>query len=350
MTFLAFVLSFLLTIAVLPPIIRLAERKRIFDPSDDRKRHNRHVSALGGVGIFIGLVVSSAVFLPTDVRAEFIYLFSAYLLTFLLGILDDLKQTRSWLKFIIQIAAAFLLVVPGGIQFSSFQGLFTFFGLAEYSSIFFSMVFILLIINAFNFIDGIDSLSGTLGVLFLTAAAFWFYWSGDEVWLIISLSLIGGLIAFLFYNIHPAKIFMGDNGSQSIGLLIGAMAIHGIEGQIGGHHYASLLSGPAVAFSLLSIPLFDMLRVIILRVKSERFPFSPDHNHIHHLLIARGFSNNGIVLMLSLFTAGLFLLNLLCDALRIGVNYMMAGDFILTGLFFLIILRKKQASAITNPV
>lgn len=336
--------SFLLTFIAMPAVIKLASWKQLFDPPDGRKLHKRHISALGGVALFGTVMVSAVTFLDATQFSSFRYLFASYLLIFLLGVLDDLRQASYWLKLIVQVSAALVVVIPGELYFSSFQGLFAVFEISRVLGSVFAVAFIILVINAFNFIDGLDGLAALLGILILLPAALWFYYDGQEGWMAITLFMAGSLAGFMAYNRPPAMIFMGDSGSLSTGFLIAVAAIAFIERNIVismPHHF---LSSPAVAFSLLSVPLFDILRLTVIRLARGKSPFSPDLGHIHHHMLRKGIGNLGVLLILGGYTTLLFGINLLLDSLGLGVNYLMSLNFLLTAAFFAILLRGHRAS------
>jgi UDP-N-acetylmuramyl pentapeptide phosphotransferase/UDP-N-acetylglucosamine-1-phosphate transferase len=154
------------------------------------------------------------------------------------------------------------------------------------------MFTILVIINAFNLIDGINGLTGSLATLISITLGTWFFLVDRADLAIIAFSLAGATIAFLKYNITPARIFMGDTGSMLIGLISAILVIEFIEihTEIQGSPYA-FTSVPAVAIGILILPLFDTFRVFILRIFRKRSPLSPDRSHIHHLLLDSGLSH-----------------------------------------------------------
>ena len=348
MGLLYFAFSFLLTFVAMPAVIRLAEWKQLFDLPDGRKVHRDHISALGGIAMFGTMLVSSFTFLDMAHFTEFRNFLAAYVLIFLLGVLDDLRQASYWLKLIVQVSAALVLVIPGELCFTSFQGLFSVFEISHTLGSIFTVAFIILVINAFNFIDGIDGLAGMLGFLILTFFALWFYSAGFDSWKAMSVFMAGSLLAFLAYNRPPARIFMGDSGSLSTGFVIAGAAIAFIEGNIRPDVPLRLMSAPAVAFSVMAIPLFDTLRLILLRIIRGRSPFSPDQAHIHHILLRRGWSHHAVLVLLGGYTLLLVALNLYLDLKGLGVNYLMALDFVLTGLFYgLLVLRKDRSPSAT---
>jgi UDP-N-acetylmuramyl pentapeptide phosphotransferase/UDP-N-acetylglucosamine-1-phosphate transferase len=157
-----------------------------------------------------------------------------------------------------------------------------------------SYMTIIVIVNAFNLIDGVDGLAGSLGIL--TTAVFGLYFSMAHMpaYAVMSFSLTGALCAFLVYNYHPAKIFMGDSGSLLLGLINAVLAIKFISVADASNGSFPIDSSVAVGFSILLIPLMDTLRVFGVRIMKGRSPFSPDRNHIHHLLLDRGLNHSQV--------------------------------------------------------
>ena len=202
-----------------------------------------------------------------------------------------------------------VLVVFADIRLTSLYGVFGFEELGYFYSIIFSLFTMIVIINAFNLIDGINGLSGSVSTLVALFFGIWFMLVGRIELAIIALSLAGAMLAFLRYNLTPAKIFMGDTGSLLAGAVMAILAISFIEQ----HNYLTnspyaFIAAPAVAFSLLILPLFDTLRVFILRVIKGQSPFRPDRNHIHHLLIDAGLSHGQAVVILMTFNVVAFVL------------------------------------------
>ena len=154
--------------------------------------------------------------------------------------------------------------------------------------------------NSINLIDGLDGLAGSLSLVILGAYGSWFMLAGFEQAAYVCLAIIGGIIAFLFFNWQPSRIFMGDTGALTLGLTCAAMSILFINFNFGlaPDHPAKLTSGVATSICVLIVPLSDTLRVFIIRILSGRSPFSADTNHLHHLLIRCGFTHSGVVKVL----------------------------------------------------
>ena len=203
-----------------------------------------------------------------------------------------------------QIFAALIVVYKANIKLTSMYGIFGIYELPVVVSVLLSIFTILVIINAFNLIDGINGLSGSIGALIALTLGSWFLQIDRIDLAIVAFALTGSTIAFLKYNVTPAKIFMGDTGSLLLGLVCSILAIEFIES----HKYLTdspyaFQAAPSVAVGILILPLFDTLRVFTIRALSGRSPFSPDRNHIHHLLIDSGLSHmqaTGVLLIVNM--------------------------------------------------
>jgi len=289
--------SFVVTFFAIPAIIRIAEEKKLFDVPDDRKLHKNPIASLGGVGIFSGFFLASLISISLNTNPEFQYYFAAGLVVFILGLKDDIIALSASKKFIGQLIAAGILIHLAGLRITSMHGLFGIGELPTFFSIALSYLTVILVVNAFNLIDGVDGLAGSLGLLTSALFGIYFYFTGEVMYSVMALSLAGSLVAFLIYNFSPAKIFMGDTGSLLIGLLNSIFAIKFISVAANPEGTLPLLSAPAIAFAILIVPLFDTLRVFSLRIFNRRSPFSPDRNHIHHFLLDLGLSQRMITVV-----------------------------------------------------
>lgn len=285
-------LSFLITFFSIPVIIEVAKDKRLFDEPDERKVHNAVVPTLGGLGIFAGFIVATLMEAPPLPILQ--YFIAAVMVIFFLGIKDDILILSASKKFIGQLLAAGILIKFGGVQITNMYGFLGVHELPNVVSILLTLFTIVVITNSFNLIDGVDGLAGSLGLLTSTIFGWYFYMTGQPLYAIMAIALVGSLIAFLIYNFHPAKIFMGDTGSLLIGILNAVFVVKFMAVAADPALGVPLKSGPAIAFAILMVPLFDTLRVVGLRIFNHRSPFSPDRNHIHHLLLELGLSHKMI--------------------------------------------------------
>lgn len=292
---LAFITSFLLTFFAIPSIISVARKKELVDEPGDRRAHSVSTPSLGGIAIFAGTIFSIILWTPFRYFGDLQYILCACIIIFLIGAKDDIDPIAANRKILGQVFAASILIFFSKLRITSFYGIFGISELPILMSIAITLFIIILIINAFNLIDGINGLSGSIGILMAVTFGTWFYMVERIELASISFALAGSVIAFLYYNITPAKIFMGDTGSLLLGLVASILSISFIE-----HHqfiqdtpYAhfAVESPPAIAVGILILPLFDTLRVFITRMLKGNSPFKPDRNHIHHLLLDLGYSH-----------------------------------------------------------
>jgi UDP-N-acetylmuramyl pentapeptide phosphotransferase/UDP-N-acetylglucosamine-1-phosphate transferase len=287
-------LAFFITFAAIPVIIKVADAKKLFDVPDERKVHLSPIPSLGGLGIFAGLILSFLVTFPISLAAEFQYFFAAALVIFFLGLKDDIMVISPIKKLIGQFIAAFLIIYKGGIQIKSMHGFLGVYELPEVMSLALTYLTVIVIINSFNLIDGVDGLAGSLGLMTTLIFGSYFYYVGQLPYSILAFILAGSLLGFLIFNHSPARIFMGDTGSLLLGLINAILVIRFISTADNPTSVLQLSSSPAIGFAILMVPLFDTIRVFSVRILNRRSPFSPDRNHIHHMLLDKGLSHSAV--------------------------------------------------------
>jgi UDP-GlcNAc:undecaprenyl-phosphate GlcNAc-1-phosphate transferase len=291
------IFAFLITLMVIPVIILVAKKKKLYDePDDKRKLHKQPIPSLGGLGMFVGFILSILLTLNFSHDApEFQFYIAAFLLIFFLGIKDDIMVLSPAKKFLGQLITAGILIYKADLLIDNMHGFLGFHTIPETASYLLTVFAIVVIINAFNLIDGVDGLAGGIGLISSLVFGIFFLVNGNVPYALLGFSFAGSLMAFLYYNFHPAKIFMGDTGSLMVGLINSILVIKFIQT---GPTFTSypVLAAPAVGFGILLLPLMDTLRVFGIRILNGRSPFSPDRRHIHHLLLNRGFSHKEVTL------------------------------------------------------
>jgi UDP-GlcNAc:undecaprenyl-phosphate/decaprenyl-phosphate GlcNAc-1-phosphate transferase len=341
---LSIAIAFTITFLAIPVIIYVAEKKKLFDiPDANRKLHIAPIPSLGGLGIFAGFVLSSMVMIPFQEAPDFQYFFAAALVIFFLGLKDDILDISAINKFIGQALAAFLIIFKGNIQILSMHGFFGIEELPPMFSLIFTYLTVIVIINSFNLIDGVDGLASSLALM--AAIIFGIYFSAVNMapYAILSFALAGSLIAFLIFNFQPAKIFMGDTGSLLLGLMNAILVIKFINvAQKTDTPFPIESSSAAIGFSILMIPLLDTLRVFAIRIINRRSPFSPDRNHIHHLLLDRGMSHR--LVTLTLVTVNIAFVALSYTLRSLGTTLILATIFVVffAGIGLLYYTRKPR--------
>jgi UDP-GlcNAc:undecaprenyl-phosphate/decaprenyl-phosphate GlcNAc-1-phosphate transferase len=234
------VIAFLVTFSAIPIIIRVAEMKHLFDlPDDERKLHMNPIPSLGGIGIFAGFILAMLIAIPVgSVHVQFIS--AALMVVFFLGLKDDIVVLTPLKKFLGQLVAAAILVFKGGVVIDSMHGFIGIENLPYAFSIAITFFTIIVVTNSFNLIDGVDGLAGSLGLLSSIAFGIYFFIAKEPVYSVMSFSLSGALLAFLIFNISPAKIFMGDTGSLLLGIINSVLVIK----------FINVASSPAAVFAL----------------------------------------------------------------------------------------------------
>lgn len=305
---LTFVLAFLIVGTLIPQILVIAYRRKLFDSNDERKVHIGSVPRLGGIAFVPGIIFS--VLFTIGVRLQLnepgikdlltldlvpvFFLFCSLTLLFLVGIADDLVGVRYSVKFVFQIMAAALTVVSG-VYVTDLHGFLGIGVMPDWAGWLLTGLLTVYIINSFNLIDGIDGLAAGLATLTLAYFGMAYYDAGSYIYSMIAFGGVGTLLPFLYFNVlgnanRNRKIFMGDTGSLTIGMVIAFLAVEFTNVR----EYDNIFAGVntvVVAFSPLMIPMFDQLRVFFHRIVRHRNPFLPDRCHIHHKLLLLGLSS-----------------------------------------------------------
>jgi UDP-GlcNAc:undecaprenyl-phosphate GlcNAc-1-phosphate transferase len=294
--FLGSIIAFIITFSAIPIIIRIAELKKLMDIPDDRKIHTSPIASLGGIGIFAGFILSILIALPYG-NPFLQFMLAAFLVIFFLGLKDDIVVLTASKKFVGQLIAAGILIFKGNLMITGMHG---FLGVNEFPTaiaVCFTFFTIIVITNSFNLIDGVDGLAGTLGLFSTFIFGSYFFMANELFYAVMAFSLSASMLAFLIFNVAPAKIFMGDTGSLLLGVVNAILVIKFIEVATRPDAVLPLQSAPAVGFAILFVPLFDTLRIFSYRVFHRRSPFSPDKKHVHHLLLERGCSHPTVTLI-----------------------------------------------------
>lgn len=295
----ATLIAYIATFFLLPLIIRFASDNKIYDVPDERKKHEYGVSSLGGIAIFAGLMMSLLLASNFSDNSEIQYFIAAFLIIFILGVIDDIFDLKAWKKFLGQLLATAMLTLKANLLITNLHGFLGVHELSYAGSVGISFFSILLLINSFNLIDGVDGLAGSLGFIACLLFGVFFLMNNAITYAILSFAMSGALLGFLMYNYPPAKIFMGDSGSTLIGLVTAILSIKFIENPFINSGFA-VNAAPAIAFGILLIPLMDVLRVFSLRIYKKQSPLMPDRNHLHHLLQDKGFTHAEVTITLLL--------------------------------------------------
>jgi UDP-GlcNAc:undecaprenyl-phosphate GlcNAc-1-phosphate transferase len=296
--FLAFVIALSITAALIPVLVRWAPAIGLTDAPGPRKVHSIPVPRVGGLAMAAGLLLPTlmTVELTSAIRGVLVGL--VVLLVF--GLWDDRATLGYRTKFAGQVLAVGLCMIVGDVHIGTLM-IGSLIVLPESASTFVTFIFLIGITNAVNLADGLDGLAGGLVLLCLCAIALFAAISGNVTVAEMSLIEAGAVLGFLRFNTHPARIFMGDSGSQMLGFSVGALALLATQGE------ACPLSA-ALPLLLLGLPIMDTVAVMWTRIRAGRSPFSADSNHLHHRLLALGFAHREAVLIIYFMQVGLVLL------------------------------------------
>jgi UDP-GlcNAc:undecaprenyl-phosphate GlcNAc-1-phosphate transferase len=292
--------ALLIALFAVPSIVYIAHLKNLLDAPNNRSVHVSLTPRLGGVAVLAGFFSALTIFAPLANGVQ--QLLAGCILLFFVGLKDDLVTISVTKKFLGQLLATGVVMLMADVRITSLQGILGIGTLPIGLSYGFTFVVIVGITNAINLIDGLDGLAGTLVLISSGTLGYYFFQYGGSTYgnyAFVAACLMGGILGFLRYNFHKASIFMGDTGSLVCGFIVSILAIQFIEmGQASGQPLLS--ASPALALGILFVPLFDTSRVFLLRMLAGKSPFAPDKNHIHHRVLALGFSQINTVLLLAL--------------------------------------------------
>jgi UDP-GlcNAc:undecaprenyl-phosphate GlcNAc-1-phosphate transferase len=284
--FFSFITSLFVCMALIPPLQLAAGRLQFMDLPGGRKVHHGPMPRIGGIAFGIGALLAIVLWVPHDPMVAPILLSACILLGF--GAWDDRAGLGYKAKLVGQLLAVFVVVGIGQIRLDTLPFLFDH-EPPRWLSIPLTVVFLVGAANAVNLSDGLDGLAGGLAFLTFAGIAYLAFLSHESIVLLLAVGLLGGLLGFLRYNTYPARIFMGDAGSQLLGFLMGVLVILLADP-------SRAPFSPAIGLLLLGLPFLDTIAVMVNRLRKGRSPFVGDRNHIHHKLLALGLSHYEAVL------------------------------------------------------
>ena len=291
----AFIVSFAFTFATTPLVRRFAFKIGAIDiPKDNRRMHKKPTPRIGGLAIIFGFTVATLCFAQPS-RQLYGTLAGAAIIA-VMGVIDDCKNLPAKLKFVIQIIAALVVVFAGDIKIDvftnpNFLSDNPYWVLPEWLSVTLTVIWIVFITNAVNFIDGLDGLAAGVSAIMSISLVFISIRVGEYSIAILGIALMGSCFGFLPFNFNPAKIFMGDTGSPFLGFMLATLSIQGVF-----KSYAVISF--AVPLLILGLPLFDALFAMIRRILRGQSPMTADRGHLHHRLVDMGFSQKQTVFIL----------------------------------------------------
>ena len=280
-------LSFFITFYGIPSVVKIAQIKSLYDIPNNRTSHSEPTPRLGGAMVFAGVILSSVLFTGLDNAIELKYIIAALLVLFFIGLKDDIITLQPVKKAAGQLIASLIIVVLGGIRICLNCELTNVIDLYYLLSILISLVLVMILINSLNLIDGIDGLAAGVGIISSFSFGIWFILNDQISFAVICFALTGSLLAFLWYNIFSKKykIFLGDTGSMVTGFLLAVFLIRFLELNLNSTATETFKVAPSLALAILIVPVFDVFRIVFVRVIHKKSPFYADNNHIHHMVL-----------------------------------------------------------------
>ncbi|GAB3994852.1 MraY family glycosyltransferase [Spirosoma daeguense] len=312
---LSFLVATFVSIVSIPVVIKISELKSLMEKTGERRSHTVPTPTFGGIAIFAAVLIGY--FLWPSIDQTDIYRTNLSIvgmtILFFIGIKDDLVGIDPTKKILFQVLAAMILIFFGDLRVDYLYGIFGFYHISGIVGIALTCFIFIALTNAINLIDGIDGLAG--GIATIASATFggWFLLTNHFTMSCLAFTLAGALIGFLRFNFSKtSKIFMGNTGSLIIGFMLAFFAVRFVSLNASYRYEpTAFFNAPIIAIVILIIPIFDTLRVFLVRILSGKSPFSADRNHMHHILLDNGLSHIEATMVLcgvSLFNTITFLL------------------------------------------
>ena len=347
----AFIVAMIIANIVLPNILLISHKRRLFDMPDERKVHHAPIPRLGGLAFFPVMLITmgglvlvhhlmglNSGAMQGEAPYEYLALLVGSMMLFLVGLADDLIGVGYKKKFIVQILAASLLVASG-VWIKSLDGLFGVYQVSPWFGMSFTVLIVVYVTNAINLIDGIDGLASGLCAISLVALAGLHVWLGLYSYALLCISALGVIMPFWYYNVfgnemRGRKLFMGDSGSLSLGYIISFLMIH--LSTVDVHPRAVSDYNMVLAFTTMLVPLLDVVRVVGHRLRNKKNPFLPDKNHIHHKLLRCGLKVRQVMVSICLLSLMFILINVALIG-DINITYILGIDIVVWIVFHLIL-------------
>jgi len=290
----AFIIALVVTMLLIPPVMKWADKIGAIDVPDARKVHTQAIPRVGGIAMVAGSVIS--ILLLAELDQQVIAILAGFLVIWGFGLWDDKCDLNYKVKFLGQLLAVVIVVTWGDVIVRTFP--FIDGHIPDYLAIPLTIFALVGITNAINLSDGLDGLAGGTSLITISIIALLAYDTGGEMVVLISMAVAGSILGFLRHNTHPARLFMGDTGSQFLGFSLGVMVI------VLSQTVNSAMS-PLIPLFILGLPILDTMAVMGQRLYEKRSPFSPDKNHIHHKLLDVGFDQYEAVFIIYVLQSAL---------------------------------------------
>lgn len=361
---LALLISGIVSLGLLPLVLKLAARRQLYDTIDGRKIHHGNIPRLGGVVFVPVLAIAILSLLAINMLSGSLALSQSFsrdavpllvtalacVIIFVAGVADDIFTLRYRVKFVIQFFVAGLLCL-GELWVNNLWGIFGLWGIPLWAGVAITIILTVFVINAFNFIDGIDGLCASLSLIAMLSYGLCFLLNNDVPGIILCASTIGMLLPYLYFNLFGreqkgTKLFMGDAGSTTLGLLLVAVAFRLMRDCEAGESPFS--ANPALlALAPLLLPCFDVVRVFFVRLKTNMSPFLPDRNHIHHRLLDCGYSQHRCLIVLLIISVVWSAANIILS-IWVNVNLILLGDLAFWLIYTGTLRRRKSDCSAAN--
>lgn len=343
--------SFITSFILIPKIRAIAKNSNFNSIPNHRSSHKMAVPNIGGVAFFVSLMLSFYFIEAFDNSHIISTIIPGLTIIFIIGLKDDLVLVAPSTKIFAQVISGLFLASHVTFELLNLKGFLWIFEINYYFGVIIVVFLNVVIINAVNLIDGIDSLAGVVSIIIFSCFGIVYFQIGEYFLTSLCIVMIGSLIAFIRFNVSKEKkIFMGDTGSMIVGFLISIMTLRLLTmpfENLRVFHFP-LQNIPFLIFAFISLPLIDMLRVFIIRILEKKSPFEADRNHCHHIILDYfGWSH----VMVSIFIAILYILNVLLFVFLIDAfsqGYIFIFVFILLIAYFIILSKMKTKITIVK--
>ena len=282
-----FTLSFFVTLVGIPSVVKISNIKGLYDMPGSRTSHYIPTPRLGGAMIFAGVIISSILLSVFGSAYELNCIVAGLIILFFIGLKDDIISLVPLKKATGQLIASLIIVILGDIRLKFCDTLFEPLFLAYLADVFLSVLIVMTLINSINLIDGIDGLASGVGIIGSLTFGIWYTINDNSSYALMCFSLAGSLFSFSWYNVFSRKykIFLGDTGSMIIGFLLSVFVIRFLASNAGIPSAGKLASAPAIALAVLIVPIFDTIRICIVRLAHGKSILIGDNNHLHHSVL-----------------------------------------------------------------
>jgi UDP-N-acetylmuramyl pentapeptide phosphotransferase/UDP-N-acetylglucosamine-1-phosphate transferase len=298
--FLSLLTSFFVGFIFTPVIILVLKKFNLTEVPGGRKIHSGYIPSMGGLAFILASFFGMLSWLSFEEVMQSRYFLVALAIMFSVGLRDDLMELSAIQKLIGQCIPAFFIIIMADIRISGFYGFLGIYELPYFLSVSLSFFLLIVLTNSFNLIDGSDGLAGTLSLISLMVLGVWFYLVDLHAYSLIAFTLVGGILSFLVFNWHPAKIFMGDTGSLSLGFALTFFVILFVDnnGTMSAWEGVKMNAPISAGLGLMIVPIYDTIRIFIKRISKGRSPLKPDKSHVHHFLMRMGFGHDRVAIIL----------------------------------------------------